>query len=208
MQIFRWHPSLKPGMLGPLVGRTPLHLHQSDLDGACGHHCTLMALMILGVLKRTDLGGLPRARSKSLSNMWRMTATNYFVGATASDLQYMLAHYETVIETRIRRRNQVARILEILGESGVAIVGIQNAYLNHWVLAAGIGGFESAGDFCPSCLLILDPGHGPLALAAWNATLGVKPDRHDRHLYQTTERRMRVRIESIVTIRRRDSARR
>ena len=205
MQSFRWHPSLTPGMLGPVVGRVPLHIQQSDLDGACGHHCALMALMALGVLKRAELGSLPRARSKSLSHMWRMTASNYFVGTTASDLQYMLAHYETVIETRIRRKNQIERVLDVVMNSGVAIVGIRNTSMDHWVLAAGVGGVESAGEIEPRSLLILDPGHGALALAAWNAILSVKPDRHDRHVYETTQRRMKVHIDGIVTIRRRDA---
>jgi hypothetical protein len=205
MQCFRWHPALKLGILGPMVGRVPLHIQQSAIDGACGHHCTLMALMALGVLKRADLGSLPRARSKSLSHMWRMTATNYFVGTTASDLQYMLAHYETIIETRIRRKNQIAQVLDVLMNSGVAIVGIRNASMDHWVLAAGVGGVEAAGDIDPRSLLILDPGHGALSLAAWNAVLSVKPDRQDRHIYETTQRRMKVHIDNIVTIRRRDS---
>lgn len=204
MQSFRWHPSIKPGMLGPLIGSTPLHLHQSDLDGACGHHCLFMALMILGVLKRTDLGGLPRPKSKSLSQLWRITPTNYFSGATATDLQYMLAHYETVIETRIRRKNQIARVLDVLMNSGVAIVGIRNASMDHWALAVGVGGLESAGEIEPRSLLILDPGYGALALAAWNAVLSVKPDQHDRHIYETPQRRMKVHIDGIVTIRRRD----
>lgn len=204
MHIFRWHPELKPSRHGPLVGRTPSLLRQSDLDGACGHHCVLMALMILDVLKRADLSNLPRARSKSLSHMWRMTSMNYFAGTTASDLQYMLAHYETVIETRIRRRNQIGRVLEILTDSGVAIVGIRNSQLNHWVLAAGVGGLESGGEIEPSRLLILDPGHPQVALTAWNAMLSVKPDRHNRHVYETADNRMQVVIENIITIRRRN----
>ena len=203
MHTFRWHPELKPSRYGPLVGRTPSLLRQSDLDGACGHHCVLMALMVLRVLKRTDLSNLPRARSKSLSHMWRMTSMNYFAGTTASDLQYMLAHYETIIETRTRRSNQIARVLDVLADSGVAIVGIRNSRLNHWVLAAGVGGLEIDGEMKPSHLLIIDPGNAHVPLSVWNAMLAVTPDSHNRHVYETADNRMHVHVENIVTIRRR-----
>ncbi len=58
--LFRWHSKLSANMTGPLVGKDPLHLQQSDLDGACGHHCALMALMLLGLVTRNQLDGSKR----------------------------------------------------------------------------------------------------------------------------------------------------
>ena len=45
--VYRWHPRLTAGVGGPMVGKFLLHLQQSDLDGACGQHSALMALMLL-----------------------------------------------------------------------------------------------------------------------------------------------------------------
>ncbi|MCX7178622.1 MAG: PriCT-2 domain-containing protein [Proteobacteria bacterium] len=64
-----------------MVRNVPLHLHQSDLDGACGPHCALMALMLFGILDRVDLDGLPKARKRRLSSLWKQTETRYFVGS-------------------------------------------------------------------------------------------------------------------------------
>ncbi len=204
MHIFRWHPELKLSRNGPLVGRPSSLLHQSDLDSACGQHCVLMALRVLGVLKRINWRNLSQTRIKSLSTMWELAFKNYFFGTTANDLKNMFAHYDTIIETRIHRKNQVARALEILAKSGVAIINIQNSKLNHWVLAAGIGGLELNGEMAPSIFLILDPGHSQVALTVWNAILSVNSDGNNRHVYETADGRIHVHIRTIVTIRRRN----
>ena len=49
---FRVHPALAVCRQGPCGQRQLVHLRQSDLDGACGPHCLLMALQILGLASR------------------------------------------------------------------------------------------------------------------------------------------------------------
>lgn len=201
MQTYRCHPALKSSRLGPVIGNIPLHLQQGELDGACGPHCMLMALMILGVLKRTELGSLPKARSRSLSRLWWMAERNYFEGTTAAELRCMLAPYEKSIETRVLRKNQIARTIQVIDASGVAIVNIHNADFNHWVLAVGTGGHSAADDSTPRELLILDPGCSPIPLAIWNATLSTKCDGQGRYSYDTPDGRQRVYIDNVLTVR-------
>lgn len=200
MQTYRCHPALKSSRLGPVIGNIPLHLQQGELDGACGPHCMLMALMILGVLKRTELGSLPKARSRSLSRLWWMAERNYFAGTTAAELQCMLTPYEKSIETRVLRKNQVARTVQVIDSSGVAIINIHNANLNHWVLAVGTGGHSATEDSAPRELLILDPGYNSIPLTVWNATLSTKCDCQGRYSYETSEGRQRVYIDNVLAI--------
>ena len=75
--VYRWHPKLTAGIDGPMVGKLALHLQQSDLDGACGQHSALMALMLFGELTRDDLEGRPK---KALATFWKSARPHYFVG--------------------------------------------------------------------------------------------------------------------------------
>ena len=65
MQSFRLQASIKASKRGSVVGSMPVHLQQSDLDGACGPHCALTALMVFGIVHRDDPDGLPRSRKKA-----------------------------------------------------------------------------------------------------------------------------------------------
>lgn len=206
MHSYRCHPALNSGRLGPLKGGTQLHLHQSDIDGACGPHCVLMGLQVLGIIERKELFRLPRARSKSLSNLWRRTEQSYFAGTTSRDLKAMLDLFSKTIETKVCRKKLVMRALGVLHHVGVAIINIENATMNHWVLAIGALGNEGKAGFHASRLLILDPSQSPIALAAWNATLSVRADRQGRHGYDTLGGRELVRVSAVVTLRKHDTA--
>ena len=81
--VYRWHPKLTAGIDGPMVGKLALHLQQSDLDGACGQHSALMALMLFGELTRDDLEGRPK---KALATFWKSARPHYFVGTKPNKL--------------------------------------------------------------------------------------------------------------------------
>jgi hypothetical protein len=204
MHCYRCHPALNSGRLGPLKGGTQLHLHQSDIDGACGPHCVLMGLLLLGGIQRKDLLRLPKPRSRSLASLWRRTENTYFIGTTTRDLKAILHPFRDVIETHVCRKDHMERTLDTLRQSGLAIINIESATMNHWVLAIGIVGVENRAGFQVSRLLILDPSHGPIPLAAWNATLSVRPDRQDRHSYETPEGRQLVSVGAVLTLRQHD----
>ena len=201
MHFYRCHPSLKATRRGPVVGLNAVHLHQSDIDGACGAHCIMSALLILGVLKREQLREIMNA-SEPAKSMWRVVREKYFVGAGVGELRSMLVPYATEIEARAYRKHVIARTLNVLADSGVAILSISNKRFNHWVLAIGVSGFMQDSDSLPSKLLILDPGHSPVPLAAWNATLSVKGASLDKRAYEMATGMVLVDIGSVLTLKR------
>lgn len=207
MQSYRWHPSITASVFGPVVGHVPVHLQQSDLDGACGPHCALMALMAFGIVQRDELDCLPRSRKKRLTALWSRTERHYFRGIYPTQLQSVLEPYKADLSSSVERQECVTRILAVLQDSGLGIVNIRNDTINHWVLAVGSGGTEKQSRYRPVSLLILDPSHGAIPLAPWNGLLSLRPDRQKRYAYDTPDGRIRVGIECTVSLRRIDHGR-
>lgn len=199
MQYHRCHPALRSSRHGPTVRTNSVHLHQSDLDGACGPHCLLMALMILGILRRPELTRLYKARGKTKS-MWKLAARSYFVGTGIRALKSMLEPYAGKIVARIYRKHLVRKVLDALADSGVAIVGISNEDFSHWVLAVGVGGVESEDAQLPNRFLILDPELSTIPLSAWNATLFIKSNSANQHAYDTATSRTLVYVDEVLTL--------
>lgn len=54
-QRFVMHSQLSVGRQGALAHGDKVLLRQGESDMACGHHCVLMALMLLGVVPRDAL---------------------------------------------------------------------------------------------------------------------------------------------------------
>ena len=201
LQFYRWHPALKASVIGPVVRSVPLHLQQSDLDGACGPHCALMALMLFGIVRRVDLDGLPKARKRRLSSMWKLTEDRYFVGSYARHLRAALEPYARNLICTVRRKDCIPHALLVLDDAGVGIVQIGHADFNHWVLAVGIGGVSRRNGLKPACMMMIDPGRAPIPFSPWNAMLSVKADTQDLHAYDTTDGRCRVTVDTILALR-------
>lgn len=200
--VYRWHPRIGASLDGPVVDGHLLHLQQSDLDGACGLHCLLMALMLFGVVRRADLDDVTRLQKGRLRKLWRRSQDSYFAGSRARQLQKLLAPYRRKIHCRIRKRRCAKRALAALAEGGACIFGISNKRLSHWVLAVGTGGEEKSRGYRPDQLLILDPSYPPLPLLPWNGLLAVKGKRRGRHVYTTPIGREKVRIDAVLILER------
>lgn len=200
MQSFRWHPALSTSVSGPAVGAMPVHLQQSDLDGACGTHCALMALMAFGIVHRDELDCLPRSRKKHLTDLWHRTERHYFRGLHPAQLRSVLEPYAHELTSSIERTDCVQRLLSVLHASGLGIVNIRNEEINHWVLAVGSGGRDQDDLYRPASFLILDPSHAAIPLTPWNGLLLLGRDRKSRHAYDTPDGRLRVSIECVVCL--------
>lgn len=193
--VYRWHPKLTAGVVGPMVDAFPLHLRQSDIDGACGHHCALMALMILGEVRREDLEGKPK---KALASFWKSSRSHYFCGARPNKLASFFKPYRDAVSCWTAREDLPEAIRTTLKADGLAIVGIQNADFDHWTLAVGLG--EREGWAGEEKVLLLDPDLAPLSLSPWNATLSLKPSRRGWHDYDTPLGRAKVRVTDAVCL--------
>ena len=201
--LYRWHPRIKAGLDGPVVDRDFLHLQQSDLDGACGLHCVLMALMVFGLVDRDELDDVTKLEKKRLRKLWRRSQGSYFSGSHARQLRKLLEPYREKIDSRVHKRRCIRKTLPVLEDGGLAILGISNRRLGHWILAVGTGGKGKKGRIDPpDQLLILDPSYPPLPLLPWNGLLSVKGKGRGRHLYTTPGGREKVKIDIVLTLER------
>ena len=193
--VYRWHPRLTAGIDGPMVGKSPLHLQQSDLDGACGIHAALVALMLFGEVTRDDLEGKPK---KALSAFWKSARPHYFAGTKPNKLASFFKPYRDAVSSRVVAKELPEEIRQTLHADGLAIVGVQNDSFDHWSLAVGIGGQEGVpGD---EKLLLLDPTFPPFSMMPWNATLSVNPSRRGWHNYDTPAGRAKVHLSDAVCL--------
>ncbi len=193
--VYRWHPSLTAGIEGPMVGKSSLHLQQSDLDGACGHHCALMSLLLLGEITRDDLDGKPK---RALSAFWKSARPHYFAGTKPNKLASFFKPYRDAVTSRVVTQDLPEEVRQTLHADGLAIIGIHHATFDHWSLAVGIGGQEGFLD--DEKLLLLDPTFPPFSMMPWNATLSLNPSRRGWHNYDTPSGRAKVHLSEAVCL--------
>lgn len=189
--IYRWHKRLKATLEGPMVDDAPLHLQQSDLDGACGQHCMMMALMILGLVQRKDLGISKANRKNALGSFWRSALPYYFKGSKPHRLASFLTPYQDHVSCTVIDKHPANDVAATLYGDGLCIVGIQNPALDldHWALAVGIGKREGKTE---EKLLLLDPAIPPLPMLPWNATITLNASRRGWHRYESANAAMKV----------------
>jgi hypothetical protein len=199
-QVYRWHPHLTAGPEGPLVNDAPLHLQQSDLDGACGLYCALMALMLFGLVERQELErlGQSKARKSPLAHFWKSGAPHYFSGVRPRQLKALLKPYHEQLTCTVATEHPGAEAYAAVHADGACLLAILHREFAHWVLAIGGGGQE--GDPHTEKLLILDPSLPPIPLLPWNATLTVKASRGGLHRYETIEGEYKVLVEDALVL--------
>jgi hypothetical protein len=197
-RIYRCHSRLSADLEGPVVNRQPLHLRQSTIDGACGPHCALMALQLLGAVERDELNDIPKAASKPLTKLWKRAADVYFAGSRPKQLQALLEPFANTVRSRFVRKLLLERTVECLDNDGVCIVGISTGDFSHWVLAVGVSAPDEYQD--PDALLILDPDAPPVPMAPWNAVMHVSLNRNKRHRYMNFDGTSKVVIDSVLAL--------
>lgn len=197
-RIYRCHSRLSADLQGPVVKQQPLHLRQSSLDGACGTHCALMALQLLGAVERDELEDIPKATNERLIKLWRRAADLYFAGSRPKELRALLEPFADTVRSRFVRKLPLEHAAQWLHNDGVCIVGITNNDFAHWVVAVGVSAPDDGQD--PDALLILDPDAPPVPMAPWNAVLHVSLNRNKRHRYLSVEGTCKVVIDSVLAL--------
>ena len=201
-KIFRCHQKLYAGRDGPMVNKQPLHLRQGMLDMACGPHCVLMALMLMGELHRDDLDELDSfavPRNQALTKLWKRSTGLYFTGSAPKELQSLLAPFTDSIKSRyLRKAGRNGRAIECLEQRGTCIIGIHNHDFSHWVLAVGFSTHDKLTK--PDKFLLLDPDTSTLPLTPWNATLSALPNQNGMYRYDTVEFTAKVLVDSVLAL--------
>ena len=153
--------------------RFNVFLRQSDIDGACGQHCALMALLGLRVFSRGMLQDGGRSNWHALRVLAR-GKKYHFSGTEAATLKWLLAPLSPRIASQPLkgRHTEVSDFaLDQLSRQRYVVLGIANsrAQFLHWVLAVGLAGGERKGEFTPEAVLVLDPQGAPPGPVPWNA---------------------------------------
>ena len=182
--VTKVHPNVIATKTGPAVtvgGRRepqPIHLRQGEMDGACGPHCVLMALMALRVVRRGWVTDSPVNAPRSVKAALRLTSEWYFSGTAVRDLAELVQPLDRLVTASASKASHAALIpfiLDNLAEERLVVVGINNSarQLKHWTLALGVAGVEKRANFTPQHFLLLDPSDAPISLLQWNSTLAV-----------------------------------
>lgn len=196
--VYRWHPQLTAGADGPMVGKSLLHLQQSDLDSACGHHCALMALRLFKLIGHHDVEKLSQTKKQPLASFWQRAAPYYFTGSRPGLLASFFKPFHQQLTCCVVKRNPVIDAIQTLRADGLCIIGIRNRKFTHWALAVGYG--RRDGHEKENKLLVLDPSHEALPMLPWNATLTTTANRRGMHHYETTAGRCKVYFDTALLI--------
>lgn len=183
-----------------MVNRSLLHLKQGELDGACGTHCALMALMVFGIIKRDELDDISKVRKKPLSKLWMRTTQYYFSGINPHQLKSVFLPYQEQVHCKVLQSDLVDQTIKLLKQDGVCIIAINNEDFRHWVLAVGFGGKNWAKEDAVETLLILDPDSPPIPMLAWNGTITVKTLKNGQHRYEAADGSVNVSIDAVLAL--------
>ena len=204
-RIFHCHEKLTAGRDGPMVNKQPLHLRQGILDMACGPHCALMALMLMGELQRDELDeldafdGFLASRNPALTKFWKRSTGSYFSGFAVKQLQSLFKPYQGGIKSRIlRKQGRLGRVVDCIEMGGLCILGIHNEEFSHWLLLVG---FSTYGDSARlDKLLLLDPDSPTVPLTPWNATLTTTNNGRGMCRFETSELSTKVVFDTALAL--------
>ncbi|BDB70465.1 hypothetical protein Cthiooxydans_28770 [Comamonas thiooxydans] len=159
------HSQLSVGRSGAMAYQNKLLLRQGENDMACGHHCVLMALMLLGQVSRDAL--YESDLDARLMEVSAMGQALYFSGCSSAAIKEQFAPFSEQLLCRQLRRNVEARTVAALESDHVCLVRFTSPSYSHWVLAVGV----MYADGKPHSLLVLDPLMDGVPLTPWNALL-------------------------------------
>ena len=197
-RIYRCNSRLSADLQGPVVNQQPLHLRQSTIYGACGPHCALMALQLLGAVERDEFDDIPKTASKPLTKLWKRAAHVYFAGSRPKKLQALPEPCADTVRSRFIRKLRLENAVECLDNDGVCIVGISNSDYAHWVVSVGVSAPDEYQD--PDALLILDLDAPPVPMPSWNAVLHVSLNRKERDRYLSIDGSCKAVIDSMLAL--------
>lgn len=201
-RAYHCHPQISFSHKGPVVNSKPLHLRQSDLDGACGPHCVLMSLIIFGFAKHRQTQQIADTTDKKLSHVWSKASEYYFRGCSPKELLTLYEPYRDKLASRFVKKDYLNKAAACLSLGGICVIGISNKDMDHWVLAIGIS-YRLDGQ--ADSFLILDPDEVTIPLAAWNAALSFPRGTQARYRYDVATRHTWVAVNTVLTVTLRDA---
>lgn len=154
-----------------------VHLHQGDLDGACGPYAVLMGLLTLGLVKRNDVtawGAVERRTNvgKLIARMSEGWSTLFKEGTDLTDLTDLLGGlFRTtlnVIPFSGAGVNCRSFVREQILAGNPVVLGLHWENGGHWVLAVGLDSMVNGTEREVCRFLVLDPSSAPSTVCPWN----------------------------------------
>lgn len=175
-----------PIAYGPDGAEQLVHLHQGDMDGACGPYALLMGLLSLGVVRRDDVTswGAPNKRTstgKLLARMNRAGSTLFREGTGLNDLNELLRGLfpnDLVVTSFAGSGTECRDFVSAHALAGHPVVlGLHGTEVAHWVLVVGLDcQLEKVNgakrEICR--FLVLDPSDPPSAVSPWNGIVDAR----------------------------------
>jgi hypothetical protein len=156
-----------------------IHLQQSDLDGACGPHALLTALLLLGVMKRREITQIIAGKVRGARRrFWQLAREYFFAGTTVAELLMVLKPLAATLTISVSEDCGAALIdfvLAHLALDRLVVLGIayRRRSLDHWVLAVGVAGRARGDAFITEHILLLDPSDAAIPLSGWNSMVAI-----------------------------------
>jgi hypothetical protein len=179
-RVQRYYPTLQIGkMLTAHCQRkvpVELHLRQSSMDSACGHHCLAMALIAMGLVKRSAVIDQARRRYGVAANLYAVLADHWMEGVYALEMVSAIDQLNLPLDVTWAdgfNSGVDALAVEALTRGSLVLLAYQSERNRHrhWVTAIGCGGLMDQKTFTVDTLLVLDPSMESLPLAIGNGQL-------------------------------------
>lgn len=179
-RVQRYYPTLQIGkMLTAHCQRkepVELHLRQSSMDSACGHHCLAMALIAMGLVKRSAVIDQARRRYGVAADLYAVLADFWMEGVYALEMVSAIDQLNLPLDVKWADGfdNGVdALAVDALTRGSIVLLAYQSERNRHrhWLTAVGCGGLMDQKTFAVDTLLVLDPSMEPLPFAIGNGQL-------------------------------------
>lgn len=160
-----------------------VHLHQGDLDAACGPYSVFMGLLALGLVKREDVtswgsvGGRTNVQ-RLVSRMNESWTTLFKLGSSLTELTELLdglfrADLD-VVPLPAKGTTCRAFVEEHLRAGAPVVLGLSWPNGGHWVLVVGLDLMVDGAEPETCRFLILDPAQPPSTVCPWNGIIDAR----------------------------------
>lgn len=153
-----------------------VHLRQSDIDGACAHHCLAMVLIILGLVKRSAVLDMAKRRYGVAANLYTVLADHWMDGTWAAEVVTAIERLDLPLVVKWAdgfNSGVDAFAVDALQRGLLVMLAYQSEKdrHRHFVVGIGCGGIMEGRAVNVDSLMVLDPSSDDLPFAVGNGAL-------------------------------------
>ncbi|GAB3535950.1 cysteine peptidase family C39 domain-containing protein [Photobacterium alginatilyticum] len=181
-------------------------LNQGSLDGACGHYCLFMSLIINGVISRKDALTALSFKQDGRTNIGKLASRvknqNFFHGTLDTEIEDIFdGVYSREVEIeRYKFGNLREFVVNNIKENHPVMLGISWPNGGHWVTVVGLD-YEGEGSSKELYrFLVIDPSGKSMRYCPWNGVISVKGT-GGPYPYEWWGEQQKVKLEDALAIR-------